>query len=491
MIENTHGHRLPLSELLEGIVAIEPDRDVPIGGIALDSREVEPGDVFFAYPGTARHGRDYVYQAIDNGAVAVIYEPGVDAFPELGVACYPLSNLQRRVGVIADRFYGHPSRYLRVVGVTGTNGKTTCTHILMQALEYLGERCGFIGTLGIGFKEELCPGRHTTPDPIRLHRSLRRFLDLGASYVCMEVSSHAMDQGRAEGVAFDVALFTNLSHDHLDYHQDMAAYGGSKAQLFDCVSLEIAVLNDDDAFSAVLRERTKARTVIGYGMKSGDVFAESITPGDNGLDLVVNSRGLRFSVSSSLLGRVNALNLLAATTVLLAQGWDGGDVASAMERLRPVPGRMELFRALERLPAVVVDYAHTPDALANALRSIREHCHRRLWVVFGCGGDRDRGKRPLMGQVAEQLADVVVLTDDNPRSERPQAIVSEIVAGMDSSPTVIHDRAEAIQWAIRHAGAEDWVVVAGKGHETTQQLNDREIPLSDRDIVTQTLGMAA
>ncbi len=491
MNSNTKMLRLPLSELLQGFVSIEPEHDILISGIALDSREVEAGDVFFAYAGTARHGRDYVQQAVDRGAAVVVYEPGNGALPALDVASYPMPELQRRVGLIADRFYGQPSRHLVVAGITGTNGKTTCTHALMQALGHLGARCGFIGTLGIGFGDNLQPSRHTTPDPIGLHRTLRRFVDGGASHVCMEVSSHAMDQGRAAGVAFDIAVFTNLSRDHLDYHGDMAAYGGSKAQLFDCATLELAVLNDDDPFSSVLRERTLARKIVSYGMRTGDVYAESVTPLDNGLKIVIVTGESRFGVSSSLLGRVNALNLLAVASVLLAQGRDGGELAVALERIKPVPGRMELFRAFESGPAVVVDYAHTPDALAHALRSIREHCRQRLWVVFGCGGDRDRGKRPMMGQVAEQLADAVVLTDDNPRSERPQAIVAEIVAGMGTSPTVIHDRAEAIQWTIRHADSGDWIVVAGKGHETTQQLGDREIALSDRRIVTETLGMAA
>ncbi len=483
--------KVRLGELLKDLATVSPAEDIMITGITLDSRDVRAGDMFFAYPGTRHDGRDYIQQAVDQGAAAVIYESDGITVPQVNVACYPVSQLQRKMGVIADRFYGNPSGDLFVTGVTGTNGKTTCTHLLTQAYEALGGRCGLIGTLGIGFIENITPGLQTTPDPIRLHRELQRFRDNGASHVCIEVSSHALDQGRVAGVAFDAAVFTNLSHDHLDYHDDMAAYGGSKALLFDCKCLQIAVLNHDDPFSYTLRARTSAQKTWTFGMEAGDICAESVTPDDKGLTVMMKTSEQAFNVRSSLIGRINAANLLAVAAVLLASGRDTGPVAAVMERLHPVPGRMELFRTVNDVPTVVVDYAHTPDALSHALRSIREHCRQRLWCVFGCGGDRDRAKRPMMGQMAEVLADVVILTDDNPRLERPQAIVSEIISGMEVAPRVIHDRSDAIRWAIHNANSQDWILVAGKGHEMVQLVGDRKIPLSDRDIVSQTLGVAA
>jgi UDP-N-acetylmuramoyl-L-alanyl-D-glutamate--2,6-diaminopimelate ligase len=480
-----------LGELLKDLANINPAEDITITGITLDSRKVKAGDIFFAYPGTRHDGRDYIQQAVDQGATAVIYESDGITAPQVGVSCYPVPHLQHEIGVIADRFYGKPSSDLFITGVTGTNGKTTCTHLLTQAFEALGRHCGLIGTLGIGVLDDITPGLQTTPDPIRLHRELRRFRDNGVSHVCIEVSSHALDQGRVAGVGFDVAVFTNLSHDHLDYHDDMAAYGSSKALLFDCASLHIAVLNHDDPFSYTLRARTSAEKTWTFGMEAGDVYAESVAPDNDGLTVVMKTGDQAFTVRSSLIGRINAANLLAVAAVLLACGHDTPHVVTAMELLRPVPGRMELFRAVNDVPTVVVDYAHTPDALSHALRSIRQHCAQQLWCVFGCGGDRDRAKRPMMGQMAETLADVVILTDDNPRLERPKAIVSEIISGMEVAPKVIHDRSQAIRWAIHNADPQDWVLVAGKGHEMLQQIGDRKIPLSDRDIVSQTLGMTA
>ncbi len=488
---NEMRQKLRLGELLRDLAEVNPAEDIVITGITLDSREVRAGDMFFAYPGTRHDGRDYMQQAVDQGAAAVIYESDGITTPQISVACYSVPHLQHKIGVIADRFYGNPSGELFITGVTGTNGKTTCTHLLAQAFEALGGRCGLIGTLGIGLIDDITPGLQTTPDPIRLHRELRHFRDNGARQVCIEVSSHALDQGRVAGVAFDAAVFTNLSHDHLDYHDDMAAYGGSKALLFDCASLQIAVLNHDDPFSYTLRARTSAQKTWTFGMEAGDVYAESVTPDSEGVTVVMKTGEQAFTVRSCLIGRINAANLLAVAAVLLASGHDTGQVAAVMECLRPVPGRMELFRAANDVPTVVVDYAHTPDALSHALRSIREHCAHRMWCVFGCGGDRDRAKRPMMGQMAETLADVVIVTDDNPRLERPKAIVSEIISGMEAPPKVIHDRSRAIRWAIHNADPQDWVLVAGKGHEMVQQIGDRKIPLSDRDIVSQTLGMAA
>ncbi len=482
---------IKLTQLLDGIADVDDTGDPMVSGLAIDSRQTDPGDAFFAYPGARSDGRHFIQQAIDRGAVAVVYDPQRYTPPVMPVVSVPMPDLQRRVGIVADRFYDNPSNRLFITGVTGTNGKTTCTHLLAQAFEHLGVRCGLIGTLGIGFFGELTPTSFTTPDPVSLHRALHRFVAAGVGHVCMEVSSHALDQGRIAGVAFDAAVFTNLSHDHLDYHRDMAAYGHSKAILFDCPSLQLAVLNDDEPFSGTLKARTTAPKIRTYGMRTGDVTAESVQPSDAGLRVVIRARNRVLNVPTALIGRVNAANLLAVAAALLDVEQDDDSLAAAMQRLSPVPGRMEMFRTPAARPTVVVDYAHTPDALNHALQSVREHCGGRLWCVFGCGGNRDRKKRPLMGSVAETLADVVVLTDDNPRLEKPAAIVAEIRSGMRSSPTVIHNRARAIEWTIAHAEPGDWVLVAGKGHETSQQIGHRQLPLSDRSIVSETLGMAA
>jgi UDP-N-acetylmuramoyl-L-alanyl-D-glutamate--2,6-diaminopimelate ligase len=347
-----------------------------------------------------------------------------------------------------------------------------------------------IGTLGLGFVDALRPGVTTTPEPVQLQSELRRMVDAGATHVCMEVSSHALDQGRVVGVEFDAALFTNLTHEHLDYHQTMERYGNAKAELFTFRSLSLAILNQDDPFSSRIETRTRAQ-VWKYGMHGGDVWAHAVNPEDTGIFVVFRTPRGVLRVHSALIGRVNALNLAAVAAVLLACGRDHDQVGSVLQKLRPVPGRMELFQADSEMPRVIVDYAHTPDALHHALRSIREHTHGRLWCVFGCGGDRDRDKRPMMGSVAEALADQVVLTDDNPRSESPEAIVNAIVGGMQRRPTVIHDRKEAIQWAIRAAVAGDWVLVAGKGHETEQIRAGGRTPFSDRAVVRESLGAAA
>ncbi|MDH3636956.1 MAG: UDP-N-acetylmuramoyl-L-alanyl-D-glutamate--2,6-diaminopimelate ligase [Gammaproteobacteria bacterium] len=481
---------LSLRALLAGLT--DPTfADVSVTGVRLDSREVRPGDLFCAYPGTLSDGRDYIGDALAKGAAAVVYEPaGCRPLPDADAAVVPVAGLRYGLGGIAARFFEHPSRTLRVIGVTGTNGKTTCTHLLTQALETLGAKCGLVGTLGVGFLDALRPLPTTTPDPVTLQAELRRMADAGATHACMEVSSHALDQGRVAGVDFDAAVFTNLTHEHLDYHQDMERYGNAKADLFTFENLTFAILNQDDPFSARIEARTNAR-VWKYGLEAGDICARSVDLEDSGIIAVLKTPLGLLTVHSALIGRINVLNLAAVATVLLAFGREHTLVGPALERLRPVPGRMELFRSRRDLPCVVVDYAHTPDALQHALSSIREHSRGRLWCVFGCGGDRDRGKRPMMGRVAESLADRVVLTDDNPRNESPAVIVDAIVGGMRRRPTVIHDRKHAIQWAIGNAAANDWVLVAGKGHETEQIRKSGRVPFNDRTVVHESLGVAA
>ena len=485
-----------LKSLLEGMVEVPAEQERPLTGLALDSRAVRPGDLFIAVPGIHADGRRFVPQAVERGAAAVLYEGGEEFdFSELGVPALTCTGLRSRLGEIADRFFGHPSRKLQVIGVTGTNGKTTCTQLLARALNAAGRRCAVMGTIGYGFPGALQPATHTTPDPITVHRLLAEFHQAGAEYACIEVSSHALEQGRVQGVDFHMALFTNLSRDHLDYHGDMEAYGAAKALLFDRQGLRFAVINQDDAFGRRLLQRLRRRgdapRLLSFGLEGGDVRASELSPQRDGLRLRVRTRTGEIGFHSPLFGRFNGSNLVAALAVLLACGLDAAKAAACLARVEPVQGRMERFGGNGDRPLVVVDYAQTPDALEQALSALREHTRGALWCVFGCGGDRDRGKRPQMGDVAERLADVVVLTNDNPRNEPPARIFDDILAGMARRPEIIPDRAEAIRFAIGRGRPSDTVLVAGKGHESYQEAGGRRRPYSDRDTVRRILGEAA
>jgi len=482
----------PLRELLQGLVADPLPENPEITGLALDSRAVQHGFLFLAVPGTHADGRAFLAGALDRGASAVVYESnGFEPDARIRTAI-GVPGLRRQIGIIADRFYGSPSRKLKVVGVTGTNGKTTTTHLLAQALNHTGHRCGLIGTLGCGYPETLDPSVHTTPDAIRVHELLAGFVQSGAQSVCMEVSSHALDQSRVTGVAFDVAVFTNLTRDHLDYHGDMDQYAAAKARLFDFPHLEAIVINADDRFGQeLLRRNTRpGLRVLSFGLEQGEVRAKEVQPSASGLRFAAQTPYGEVHIRSSLLGRFNVANLLAVLSVLLVSGMPLAEAATVLAQVRPVAGRMERFGS-DHQPLVVVDYAHTPDALDKALSALREHTLGRLVCVFGCGGDRDRGKRPLMGAIAERLADIVILTNDNPRHEHPEAILNEIATGMRTRPSVVPDRVEAIRQALREARAGDVVLVAGKGHESYQQIGDRRLPYSDRDTVRALLREAA
>jgi UDP-N-acetylmuramoyl-L-alanyl-D-glutamate--2,6-diaminopimelate ligase len=486
---------MPLSELLEGIVDGPFAHNPAITGLALDDRQLTHGGLFLAVPGTHADGRDFLAGAFARGAAAALYESSDGWTPPTGADfAIPVAGLRERIGLIADRFFGSPSRQLFVIGVTGTNGKTTCATLLAQALDrpddHPNARCGVIGTLGSGFPDAIDPGTHTTPDAISVHALLADLKARGARWVCMEVSSHALDQGRVQGVAFDIAVFTNLTRDHLDYHGDMASYAAAKARLFDFPALKAVVINVDDSFGREIAERASCRTWRFAQAHAAEVRARSVTPTDEGLALEVKTPAGPLRWRSPLLGRFNAENLLAVAATLLAAGRPVDEIHSRLTRARPAPGRMERFGG-EGRPVVVVDYAHTPDALEKVLCSLREHVRGQLWCVFGCGGNRDRGKRPQMGAIAERGADVVVLTNDNPRHESPAAIIEEIRAGMQSTPIVIPDRAQAIAHALREAAPGDFVLVAGKGHEDYQQIGDRRLPYSDRETVRVLLGEAA
>jgi len=480
-----------LSELLDGLSNVGAQDDRRISAVTLDSRGVDRGALFIAVPGLRHDGRRFIADAIDRGAAAVVYDAEAFKLQATSVPAFGIERLASHASAIADRFYGSPSQKMIVVGVTGTNGKTTCTQLLAQALDRPPRRCAVIGTLGYGFPDAIDVGTHTTPDAVTTQRILAEARAAGAAYATMEVSSHALDQGRVEAVTFAVAVFTNLTRDHLDYHGDMESYAAAKAKLFERDGLTAAVVNRDDVYGRDLTVRIGGRTrVITYGLSGGDVHALAVDSTPTGLRLRAATPQGEIELPTPLLGRFNAYNLLAVLATLIALGFDGKECVERLSNLHPVPGRAERFQANHR-PLVVVDYAHTPDALEQVLEALRPHVTGKLWCVFGCGGDRDRGKRPQMGAIAERLADRVILTDDNPRHESGDAIVEEIAAGMRQAPRIVRERPLAIAAAIEEAGGGDVVLIAGKGHEDYQQVGDTRHPYSDRDTVRSLLGIAA
>ena len=490
-----------LADLLAGVVDAGEFGRTVITGIALDSRDLEPGDLFLAVSGTAAHGMCFFGQAADAGAAAVLAEPAGDwdrarlaeASAVSPVPLFMVSELGKKAAMLAARFFGQPAHAMRLVGVTGTNGKTSVTHFLANALA-ARVRAGIVGTLGNGLPEALQAATHTTPDAVGVQAELARQLQLGVKTVAMEVSSHALDQGRVAGVPFHTAVFTNLSRDHQDYHGSMQAYADAKAKLFQRNGLMLAVINADDPVGAhLLNEVSQHTMTVACGSApSAHVLADrfiragSIRTEPSGIRLSFDSSWGAGKIRSPLLGRFNAENLLLTLGVLLAWDMPLGVAVDALEALRPVDGRMSLMGG-DSKPRVVIDYAHTPDALEKVLSSLREHVRGRLICVFGCGGDRDRGKRPLMGAVAYRLADEVVLTDDNPRAEDGQAIIEQIQEGMGAGVLVQRDRALAIAKAIADAGKDDLVLVAGKGHEDYQLVGDLKLPFSDFQQVERAL----
>lgn len=478
-----------LTELLDGMTDAVAAPAIGVAGLALDSRRVAPGDVFLAYPGTHADGRAFISEAVARGAAAVVYEPEGFEYAEARAPGIAVAGLAGRVSEIAARFYGRPSEALCVVGVTGTNGKTSCVHFLAQALQQLDARPRMIGTLGCGDVWQPGEGELTTPDPLDLQRLLRQFVDAGATHAVMEVSSHALKQGRVAAVAFDAAVFTNLSRDHLDYHADIDDYAAAKKSLFMMPSLRCAVVNVEDEVGRQIAAEARA-PVTGFG-EQGAVRARRVQVRESGLKMqVIGPRGT-LDLAVPLVGRINVANVLAVAGVLQEMGFEPPRVERALNRLLPVPGRMELFHSADGGPTAVVDYAHTPDALDRALASVREHCRGELWCVFGCGGDRDRGKRPEMGRIAETRANQVVVTNDNPRGEKPAQIAADILGGMQDTPEVILDRRQAITTALERARPGDWVLVAGKGHETYQIIGDAVTGFDDREVVARCLGKAA
>lgn len=466
------------------------DHAIDIKGIAIDSRKVKKGFLFLAIKGSKEHGLVYLQQAIDKGAIFVIYEPRGSAGFELKGHCLAVKDLASKLGIIAHRFYHLPSKSVEVIGVTGTNGKTTASQFIAQLIP----QCGVIGTLGWGEKKSLQQTVNTTPDALTVHEILACFVSLKKQRAVMEVSSHGLQQGRVNAVVFKGAVFTNLTRDHLDYHGSMEQYIQAKLALFKQSGLEFVVVNTDDSsserFLAVVDEKVKcwAFSVIGNQSQwAENITVDAVVYSLNGIKFIVCWRNERVKVETGIVGDFNLENILAAMTVLLALGYSLVAVASQTSQLVPVKGRMEKFGGDDK-PLVFVDYAHTPDALKKVLCNLRKHCQRNLALVFGCGGNRDQGKRKQMGVIAENLADQVIITNDNPRNENAENIISDILTACSNKVfEVIQDREQAILSIISQAKKDDCVVIAGKGHEDYQEIKGIRQAFKDQDVVKHAL----
>ena len=463
-----------------------------------DSRKIQPGDVFIACQGEYADGRNYIADAIARGANFVYWDDD-GAFqwqPEWRVPNQGISDLSQRAGMVAAQAYGNLSGSLKIIGVTGTNGKTSITQWLAQAIDDLEHTpsCAIIGTVGNGFFGALQETTHTTPDPVAVQTLIHQFKQQGASCIAMEVSSHGLAQYRVNGVPFHTAVFTNLTRDHLDYHGSMAEYGAAKARLFYWQGLQNAIINSDDPFGAALAAELKrdngSLKVYSYGFnEQADIRITHFAASHQGMSISLATPWGNGSAQTQLLGRFNAQNFAAALGALCATGYDFQAALAALSRIRPAIGRMDCIIS-EGKPLVVVDYAHTPDALEKALTTLREirQPESQLWCIFGCGGDRDRGKRPLMGAVASQFADRVVVTSDNPRTEQPQAIINDILPAVPQPALVEPDRKAAIEQTIAQAKAQDIVLIAGKGHETYQDVQGVKHHFSDFEVAQDALG---
>lgn len=481
---------ITLSELLPHCSSVSlPPADVVINGLAIDSREVQPGGVFIAYPGLNADGRHFIYDAVERGAIAILAEAADFIPPQIPVPLILIENLAAQLSLLAARFYQYPAKQLAVIGVTGTNGKTSCTQFIARALTRLNKPCGVIGTLGYGFPGYLTTHSYTTPDALQTQKIAAELAANSAQAIAMEVSSHALAQDRVSAIDFHTAVFTNLTHDHLDYHGSMENYAQAKRRLFESSGLRYAVINVDDPFGVQLaKEFADKLTVYTYGLehslpsiaRAEAISVRNINFTAAGLSAEVTTPWGMGVLQSSLLGKFNLSNLLAVLAVLCIQGVTLEQALQQLSLLTGVPGRMQTLGGGVK-PLVVIDYAHTPDALQQVVTALRAHCQGRLWCVFGCGGNRDRAKRSLMGYIAQQYADQIILTDDNPRHEAASQIIADIMQGISANACVVieHDRRRAIEHALACAKPEDIVLIAGKGHETYQQIGDEKLPFSD------------
>ncbi len=493
-----------LADLLEGFGAQTPLPAIEVRDLVSNSADVTPGAAFIALPGIRSSGIDYAIDAVKAGAVAVVYDSS-DEYSRQRVpllrkqveTCWVgVDELARVNGYIVSRFFGDPGKAMTIIGVTGTDGKSSVTHLLTQALTRLGKACASIGTLGYGIGNDLTPDSLTTPDAVSLQSRLHQFQQQRCEYVVMEVSSHALQQYRVNGCDFDIAVLTNLGRDHLDYHGDLDSYAAAKARLFHDFELSGRVVNADDTLGRKLIEALEADSMVRFSVHDPAQAEAEVRLG--ACELTARGQNIRaltplgeVTAVTALIGRFNVENTLACIATLVALGLDRDQVERAIKDLTPIPGRMEMF-SRPGMASAVVDFAHTEQALRACLGACREHTRGKLWCVFGCGGDRDQGKRGGMGRAAEELADHVIVTDDNPRFEAPEKIVAEILGGMrePGRACVVHNRQAAIEYALSQAGADDLVVIAGKGHEQEQIVGNERRPFSDRHVVNRIMQVS-
>ena len=505
MTSHVNNFSMSLAELLTGYVSDSGFEDIMINGLNLDSRKIGRGDMFIAIAGETVNGMTFINAAIENNAAAVVWDASTEAdaiqvnWRKTGsgqdVPVIAIPDLKQNAGMLADRFYGKPSETISVCGITGTNGKTSCSHFIAQVMSS-DAPCGLMGTLGSGIYPDLKETGYTTPDAISCHQWLADIRSHNAKYAVMEVSSHALIQGRVNGIRFENALFTNLSHEHLDFHGDMDSYSMAKAKLFHFPGLRNAIINIDDEAGRKISDTLPATVhCVRYGMNNkfkADVSGSDLKLSQDGLSMYVRTPWGEGHLTSSLIGRFNASNLLAVLSASLLQGIEFDVALERLKHIESVPGRMQRLGG-DNMPLIVVDYAHTPDALEQALSSLREHTEGNLWCVFGCGGDRDKRKRSQMGSIAENRADYIVLTNDNPRSEDPASIIEDIRKGISDSAQlkVESDRHNAIHYAIQQAHAGDVILIAGKGHENYQLIGNTKYPFNDVEEAMQQLEARA
>jgi len=506
MMSKTQNVGRSLTALMQGFDTRDTVPDIDILNIASNSRAVLENTLFIALAGINSHAIDFAIDAVKSGAVAILYDAGDEycqrrvplLSKQVSTHWIGIEGLDRVNGEIVSRFYGEPGKSLKIIGVTGTDGKTSVTHLLTQALVQLGKRTASIGTLGYGIGNELQPTTHTTPDTVTLQTYLHEFQRQNCEYVVMEVSSHALEQYRVSGCHFDIAVLTNLGRDHLDYHGDMAQYAAAKARLFRDFDLTARVLNADDELGRSLSEELEAEGMIRYSRLASDkdasaeVYLLHSEVTDRGLDIKIATPLGEIQASTALMGQFNIDNTLACISTLIALGLEHGQIQWAVNGLQPIPGRMEKFKANSNTATAVIDFAHTEQALRACLTTSREHTRGKLWCVFGCGGDRDQGKRKGMGRAAEELADRIIITDDNPRTEPAENIVAEIIEGLSEpdKACVVHNRQAAIEYALTEAAPDDLVVIAGKGHELEQIVGHQRFPFSDRHVVQRFLAIS-
>ena len=493
-------HSCYLGNLLPDLNLGKNLADLSISGLSLDSRQVTPGDLFFAIPGNIGDGRDYIDSSLQSGARIVLYQSDKRlSFKNERVL--PIVNLNQKISEISGRFYSYPSKKLSLTGITGTNGKTTCAQLLANLLSVISGPTGIIGTLGYGSvvanNIDLISKGMTTPDPITIQSVLADFVRNNIEQAVVEVSSHGISQYRIKSLSFDTAVFTNLTHDHLDYHGDLSNYSMAKKELFAMPGLKNAVINIDDPIgSEIARDLPLSVNKFSFSLDNpkANIYADKLEITTTGIKARINTPWGEGELNSRLLGKFNLQNLLAVCGAACCQGIDFLNVIKKLSVLENIPGRMELINKSEIMnnqkkisPTVIVDFAHTPDALRNVLKVLRENCEGKLWCVFGCGGNRDTEKRGIMGKIAAELADNLVITNDNPREECPEEIATQIFSGITSikqfaSPftKIILDRREAINFSIKSAAKKDVILVAGKGNESLQFLGSGSLPFSDR-----------